>query len=63
MPPRSPNSTRPIRTREAMIERHARILELWRQNGRTPREIAQMVGLKNTANVYWHVDGNCKCLT
>ena len=68
MPPRSPNSTHPIRTREAVRERHIKILELWQEDGRadgarTPREIAELVGLKHASNIYWHIDGRCKCLS
>ena len=60
---RSPKSTRPIRTTEAMTERHSRILELWHENGRTPQEIAGLVGLKYTQSIYRHVDGKCRCLS
>ena len=75
--PRSPNSVFPCRTREAMLERHARILELWHgevdgtcgecgqaiRRPRTRQEVALAVGLRHASTVYRHIDGTCRCLS
>jgi hypothetical protein len=76
MPPRSPNSTFPLRTREALLNRHAKILELWQGRvpatclkceqptlrRRTRQEVALAVGLRDASTMYRHINGKCRCL-
>lgn len=74
-PRRRPGSIFPLRTKEALLERHAKILELWRgcitdschecghpiQRRRTKKEVALAVGLRHPFTMYRHVQGKCRC--
>ena len=65
----------PSRTREALEERHAKIVELWQEEvpiachecgqqtsrRRTLKEIALAVGLRHGWTAYRHINGECAC--
>ena len=51
------------RKREHVQARHQEIQRLRRKPRFTLKAIAEAVGLEDHSSVWWHLSGNCGCLT